>query len=113
MAKKSKKVRKQKTPIVDVKKAQANDRTETTTANKKVSAATMSVRSSAAKRTGEGKFTKAMFALIGGKECPRFGAMTWKERDAFMDKPENKVVRDRYEAHLQSVAQTKDSAVLR
>jgi hypothetical protein len=106
MAKKSRKVRKQKTPVVDVKKAQANDRTETTTANKKVSAAALSVRSSAAKRTAEGNFTKTVFAKIGGKECPRFGPMTWAERDKFMEKPDNKVVRDRYEAHMQNVEDT-------
>jgi hypothetical protein len=33
----------------------------------------------------------------------RFAAMTWKERDAFMAKPENAVVRERYEKHLASV----------
>ena len=41
-----------------------------------------------------------MFNKIGGKECPRFAPMTWKERDVFMAKPENKAVRERYEAHL-------------
>jgi len=29
--------------------------------------------------------------------------MTWKERDAFMAKPENAVVRERYEKHMASV----------
>ena len=29
--------------------------------------------------------------------------MTWKERDAFMAKPENAAVRERYEKHLASV----------
>jgi hypothetical protein len=38
---------------------------------------------------------------IGGKECPRFAAMTWKEHAAFMK--ENEVVRSRYEAHMKSV----------
>jgi hypothetical protein len=38
-----------------------------------------SSRSEAARRTAEGKFTKAVFAEIGGTECPRFTAMTWKE----------------------------------
>jgi hypothetical protein len=61
------------------------------------------VRSEAARRTAEGKFTKVVFAQIGGKECPRFAPMTWKERDAFMAKPENAVVRERYEKHLASV----------
>ena len=61
------------------------------------------VRAKAARRTAEGKFTKVVFAQIGGKECRRFAAMTWKERDAFMAKPENAVVRERYEKHLASV----------
>ena len=61
------------------------------------------VRAKAARRTAEGKFTKVVFNQIGGKECPRFAAMTWKERDAFMTKPENAVVRERYEKHMASV----------
>jgi|SRR6266404_7756942 len=61
------------------------------------------VRAKAARRTAEGKFTKIIFNQIGGKECHRFAAMTWKERDAFMAKPENAVVRERYEKHLASV----------
>lgn len=61
------------------------------------------VRAKAARRTAEGKFTKIIFNQIGGKECRRFAAMTWKERDAFMAKPENAVVRERYEKHLASV----------
>ena len=61
------------------------------------------VRSEAARRTAAGKFTKVIFNQIGGKECRRFAAMTWKERDAFMAKPENAVVQVRYEAHLASV----------
>jgi hypothetical protein len=44
------------------------------------------VRAKAARRTAEGKFTKIIFNQIGGKECRRFAAMTWKERDAFMTK---------------------------
>jgi hypothetical protein len=32
--------------------------------------------------------------------------MTWKERDAFMAKPENAVVRERYERHLVSIKTT-------
>ena len=62
-----------------------------------------SSRSEAARRTAEGKFTKAVFAQIGGTECPRFAAMTWKERDKYMAKPENSVVRERYKAHMASV----------
>jgi hypothetical protein len=61
------------------------------------------VRSEAARRTAEGKFTKIIFNQIGGKECRRFAAMTWKERDAYMAKPENAVVQKRYEAHMASV----------
>ena len=61
------------------------------------------VRAKAARRTAEGKFTKIIFNQIGGKECRRFAAMTWKERDAFMAKPENAVVGERYEKHLASV----------
>ena len=47
------------------------------------------VRAKAARRTAEGKFTKIIFNQIGGKECPVSQPMTWKERDAFMAKPEN------------------------
>ena len=61
------------------------------------------VRAKAARRTAEGKFTKVIFNQIGGKECRRFAAMTWKERDAYMAKPENAVVQERCEAHLASV----------
>jgi len=61
------------------------------------------VRAKAARRTAEGKFTKVIFNQIGGKECRRFAVMTWKERDGFMAKPENAVVRERYEKHLASV----------
>jgi hypothetical protein len=57
----------------------------------------------AARRTAEGKFTKIIFSQIGGKECRRFAAMTWKERDAFMAKPENAAVRERYETHMASL----------
>lgn len=69
----------------------------------KTSATKVAVRSKAAQRTAAGKFTKVIFKQIGGKECPRFAPMTWKERDAFMAKPENAAVRERYEAHLASV----------
>jgi len=61
------------------------------------------VRSEASRRTAEGMFTKIIFNQVGGKECRRFAAMTWKERDAFMAKPENAAVRERYEKHLASV----------
>jgi hypothetical protein len=62
-----------------------------------------SSRSEAARRTAEGKFTKAIFAQIGGAECLRFAAMTWKERDKYMAKAENSVVRERYKTHMASV----------
>ena len=61
------------------------------------------VRAKSAQRTAQGKFSKIIFNQIGGKDCRRFAAMTWKERDAFMAKPENTVVRDRYEKHMASV----------
>ena len=61
------------------------------------------VRAKAARRTASGKFTKIIFNQIGGKECRRFAAMTWKERDAFMAKPENAAVQERYEKHLAAV----------
>ena len=61
------------------------------------------VRAQASRRTAEGKFNKIVFRQIGGKECPRFAAMTWVERDAFMAKPENSAVRERYQKHLASV----------
>ena len=63
----------------------------------------VNVRMKAARRTAAGKFTKVVFAKIGGKECPRFGRMTWKERDAFMKTPEGAAVKGRYERHLASI----------
>jgi hypothetical protein len=100
--KKSKRVRKAKAPVVDTKKLAANDKPETPAATT-VSPAVASVRSDAARRTAAGKFTKQVFVKIGGKECPRFGPMTWVQRDAFMEKPEGAAVKERYEAHLASV----------
>ena len=61
------------------------------------------VRAKAAQRTADGKFTKTIFNQISGKECRRFAAMTWKERDVFMAKPANAAVQDRYKKHLASV----------
>jgi hypothetical protein len=61
------------------------------------------VRALASRRTAEGKFTKVIFTQIGGKECPRFAPMTWKERDKFMAKPEGAAVKERYEKHLARV----------
>lgn len=77
--------------------------TQPTAAQPKVKLTASYIRSIAAQRTAAGKFTKVIFNQIGGKECPRFAPMTWKERDAFMAKPENAVVRERYEARLASV----------
>jgi hypothetical protein len=67
--------------------------------------ATNSSRALASRRTADGKFTKVIFAQIGGKECPRFAPMTWKERDAFMQKPEGAAVRERYVAHMATLVQ--------
>jgi len=98
MAQKKKKVRRTK--------ANTKHKTPAAKASKVPKApkpAAAGVRAKAARRTAEGKFTKVIFNQIGGKECPRFAAMTWKERDAFMAKPENAVVHERYEKHLASV----------
>ena len=84
----------------------ARSETKTTPAvkqGKPTAKAATGVRAKAARRTAEGKFTKVIFNQIGGKECRRFAAMTWKERDAFMAKPENAAVQERYEKHLASV----------
>ena len=40
----------------------------------------------------EGTFTKIIFDQIGENECPRFAAMTWTKRDAFLAKPKNAAV---------------------
>jgi hypothetical protein len=42
------------------------------------------VRAQASRRTSDGKFTKVIFSQIGGKECRRFAALTWRERDVLM-----------------------------
>ena len=63
----------------------------------------INARQKAARRTANGQFTKIIFNQIGGKECRRFAAMTWKERDAFMKSPEGEVVKERYEKHLASI----------
>ena len=99
MAQKTKKVR--RTNRVTKHTTQAA--TKASKAPKAPKSTATGVRSEAARRTADGKFTKVIFNQIGGKECRRFAAMTWKERDAFMAKPENAVVRERYEAHLASV----------
>ena len=93
MAQKAKKVWRKK----------GNTKHKTQAATKTPKPAATGVRAKAARRTAEGKFTKIIFNQIGGKECRRFAAMTWKERDAFMAKPENAVVRERYEKHMASV----------
>ena len=102
MAQKTKKVRRTKgrskhTPQVTTKASKAPK------APKVPKPLATGVRSEAARRTAEGKFTKVVFNQIGGKECRRFAAMTWKEQDAYMAKPENAVVRERYEKHLVSI----------
>ena len=92
--------------------AKTKKRTKQTTPNGRIAGKTKTtpvvkaakgVRAQASRRTAEGKFTKIIFNQIGGKECRRFAAMTWKERDAFMAKPENAAVRGRYNEHLASV----------
>ena len=80
-----------------------NKRGATNTKATSAAKAPKGVRALASRRTAEGKFTKVIFNQIGGKECRRFAAMTWKERDAFMAKPENTAVQERYEKHMASV----------
>jgi hypothetical protein len=97
---------KKKTSKVKARNKRATAETKTTPAVKRtktVAKVASGVRAKAARRTAEGKFTKIIFNQIGGKECPRFAAMTWTERDALMAKPENAAVRGRYEKHLASV----------
>jgi len=100
------KASKKKTSKVKPRNKRAAAEKKSTPAVKQVKStakAATGVRAKAARRTAEGKFTKIIFNQIGGKECRRFAAMTWKERDTFMAKPENSVVRERYEKHLASV----------
>jgi hypothetical protein len=98
------KTNKNKTSRAKARNKRATAETKTTVKQGKPTAEVATgVRAKAARRTAAGKFTKVIFNQIGGKECRRFAAMTWKERDAFMAKPENAVVRDRYEKHLASV----------
>jgi hypothetical protein len=87
-------------PVAD---APARQPTTGGTAQPKAKPADLSARTAAIRRSTEGKFNKVILTQIGGAECPRFYPMTWKERDAFMAKPENAAVRDRYEKHLASV----------
>jgi hypothetical protein len=101
------KTSKKKTSKAKPRNKRAAAETKATPAAKRPKAtakAPKGVRAKAARRTAEGKFTKVIFNQIGGKECRRFAAMTWKERDAFMAKPENAVVRERYENHLASIS---------
>ena len=86
------------------KRAVSSAKTASATKQRKPTAKVATgVRAKAAWRTAEGKFTKVIFNQIGRKECRRFAAMTWKERDAYMAKPENAVDQERYEAHMTSV----------
>jgi hypothetical protein len=95
-------VPKEGTPMKNTKKKATKARA-TAKRPKTTAKVATGVRAKAARRTAEGKFTKIIFNQIGGKECPRFAAMTWKERDAFMAKPENAAVRERYEKHMATV----------
>jgi hypothetical protein len=56
------------------------------------------VKVKAARRTAAGGFNNAVFKKIGGKDCPRYAALTWKERDKVHD--EIPAVKARYERHL-------------
>ena len=92
----------------DVKAAAAPDvievpKPEPVTAEQMATGTVLSARTAAIRRSQAGKFNKVVLTVIGGAECPRFYPMTWAERDAYMAKPENTVVRERYEAHLASV----------
>jgi hypothetical protein len=60
-------------------------------------------RQKAARRTAAGRFTRVIFNKIGGRECKRFAAMTWVERDRFMKTPEGAAVKARYLQHLASL----------
>ena len=107
-AKPARKSRKARTK--DVKAAAANDiqpveipKPEPVTAEQMATGTVLSARTAAIRRSQAGKFNKVVLTVIGGAECPRFYPMTWAERDAYMAKPENTVVRERYEAHLASV----------
>jgi hypothetical protein len=95
-------VPKEGTPMKNTKKKATKAKAAVKQPKTKAKAAT-GVRAKAARRTAEGNFTKIIFNQIGGKECRRFAAMTWKERDAYMAKSENAVVQERYEKHLASV----------
>src|ERR1700691_4548523 len=95
-------VPKEGTPMKNTKK-KATKAKATVKRPKTTAKVATGVRAKAARRTAQGKFTKIIFNQIGGKECRRFAAMTWKERDAFMAKPENAAVQERYEKHLASV----------
>jgi hypothetical protein len=100
---------------VSTRKSRKATKSETEAATKVVPAApqvetptpapapVLSVRQESIRRSVAGKFNKVVLSQIGGKECPRFYPMTWKERDTFMAKPENAPVRERYEAHMKSV----------
>ena len=58
----------------------------------------LNVRQKAARRTAAGGFDRAAFKKIGAKECPRYSALTWKERDKIhAEFPAGKA---RYERHM-------------
>jgi hypothetical protein len=58
----------------------------------------VNARQKAARRTAAGGFNKAIFNQIGGKECPRYAALTWKERDKVHG--EMPAVKARYDRHM-------------
>jgi hypothetical protein len=73
---------------VPVAEAPGPEPTTATAAQPKAKPADLSARTAAIRRSTEGKFNKVILTQIGGAECPRFYPMTWKERDAYMAKPE-------------------------
>ena len=105
MAKKIRKSRKTSKPVEAATTSVPAEapQVERATADQIATGTVVSARAAAIRRSTEGKFNKQVLSAIGGKECPRFYPMTWKERDAFMAKPEGAPVRERYKAHLKSV----------
>lgn len=120
MAKKSRKSSKK---VVDVKAAQANDKSierptpltpeQIITNDEKAAtpapAAPVSARTAAIRRSQAGKFNKVVLTQIGGAEAPKFYPWTWEQRDKFMASgtPEAEAVKARYRAHLATIATSK------
>jgi hypothetical protein len=60
------------------------------------------IRANSTRRSAQGKFNAEVFKVIGGAECPGYQKLTWVQRDALH--LENAAVRERYEAHMASLA---------